>query len=178
MRLQTLCARLGGSRSCRLQAGPEGGRGRGRCLPLLDSASPPGSRSRVACADRVGSGTSRAGGGSRAPAQSLHGAGRGARAPGGRRWRRGEPGSDNLKTMDVDEGQDMSQVSGKESPPVSDTPDEGDEPMPVPEDLSTTSGAQQNSKSERGMVAYGADGFRDFHAIIPKSFSRKYMLGF
>ncbi|XP_037064884.1 DNA-binding protein Ikaros isoform X15 [Peromyscus leucopus] len=53
--------------------------------------------------------------------------------------------------MDADEGQDMSQVSGKESPPVSDTPDEGDEPMPVPEDLSTTSGAQQNSKSERGM---------------------------
>nr|XP_008768540.2 DNA-binding protein Ikaros isoform X9 [Rattus norvegicus] len=52
--------------------------------------------------------------------------------------------------MDVDEGQDMSQVSGKESPPVSDTPDEGDEPMPVPEDLST-SGAQQNSKSDRGM---------------------------
>ncbi|KAL1789978.1 DNA-binding protein Ikaros isoform X6 [Sigmodon hispidus] len=53
--------------------------------------------------------------------------------------------------MDADEGQDMSQVSGKESPPVSDTPEEGDEPMPVPEDLSTTSGAQQNSKSERGM---------------------------
>ncbi|XP_029410031.1 DNA-binding protein Ikaros isoform X2 [Nannospalax galili] len=53
--------------------------------------------------------------------------------------------------MDTDEGQDMSQVSGKESPPVSDTPEEGDEPMPVPEDLSTTSGAQQNSKSERGM---------------------------
>ncbi|NP_001391452.1 DNA-binding protein Ikaros isoform 16 [Mus musculus] len=55
--------------------------------------------------------------------------------------------------MDVDEGQDMSQVSGKESPPVSDTPDEGDEPMPVPEDLSTTSGAQQNSKSDRGMAS-------------------------
>ncbi|XP_035309242.1 DNA-binding protein Ikaros isoform X8 [Cricetulus griseus] len=55
--------------------------------------------------------------------------------------------------MDTDEGQDMSQVSGKESPPVSDTPDEGDEPMPVPEDLSTTSGAQQNSKSERGMAS-------------------------
>lgn len=47
----------------------------------------------------------------------------------------------------------MSQVSGKESPPVSDTPDEGDEPMPVPEDLSTTSGAQQNSKSDRGMAS-------------------------
>ncbi|XP_016053812.1 PREDICTED: DNA-binding protein Ikaros isoform X9 [Miniopterus natalensis] len=53
--------------------------------------------------------------------------------------------------MDGDESQDMSQVSGKESPPVSDTPDDGDEPMPVPEDLSTTSGGQQTSKSDRGM---------------------------
>ncbi|KAM8770574.1 DNA-binding protein Ikaros isoform 5-T5 [Rhynchonycteris naso] len=53
--------------------------------------------------------------------------------------------------MDGDEGQDMSQVSGKESPPISDTPDDGDEPMPVPEDLSTTSGGQQNSKSDRGV---------------------------
>lgn len=33
---------------------------------------------------------------------------------------------------------------------MSDTPDDGDEPMPVPEDLSTTSGGQQSSKSERG----------------------------
>nr|XP_023399983.1 DNA-binding protein Ikaros isoform X2 [Loxodonta africana] len=71
--------------------------------------------------------------------------------------------------MEADDGQDMSQISGKESPPISDTPDDGDEPMPVPEDLSTTSGGQQNSKNER--VTYGADGFRDFHAIIPKSFS-------
>ncbi|XP_016053811.1 PREDICTED: DNA-binding protein Ikaros isoform X8 [Miniopterus natalensis] len=54
--------------------------------------------------------------------------------------------------MDGDESQDMSQVSGKESPPVSDTPDDGDEPMPVPEDLSTTSGGQQTSKSDRGMA--------------------------
>uniref|UniRef100_A0A8C7BF77 IKAROS family zinc finger 1 n=1 Tax=Neovison vison TaxID=452646 RepID=A0A8C7BF77_NEOVI len=54
--------------------------------------------------------------------------------------------------MDADEGQDMSRVSGKESPPVSDAPDDGDEPMPVPEDLSTTSGAQQSSKSERGVA--------------------------
>uniref|UniRef100_A0A8C3WJ54 IKAROS family zinc finger 1 n=1 Tax=Catagonus wagneri TaxID=51154 RepID=A0A8C3WJ54_9CETA len=52
--------------------------------------------------------------------------------------------------MDADESQDMSQVSGKESPPVSDTADDGDEPMPVPEDLSTTSGGQQNCKGERG----------------------------
>ncbi|XP_075800461.1 DNA-binding protein Ikaros isoform X15 [Microtus pennsylvanicus] len=68
------------------------------------------------------------------------------------RWE-GRDARDNLNAMDADEGQDMSQVSGKESPPVSDTPDEGDEPMPVPEDLSTTSGSQQNSKSERGMAS-------------------------
>uniref|UniRef100_G1LN57 IKAROS family zinc finger 1 n=1 Tax=Ailuropoda melanoleuca TaxID=9646 RepID=G1LN57_AILME len=55
--------------------------------------------------------------------------------------------------MDADEGQDMSRVSGKESPPVSDTPDDGDEPMPVPEDLSTTSGGQQSSKTERGVAS-------------------------
>ncbi|XP_020919583.1 DNA-binding protein Ikaros isoform X10 [Sus scrofa] len=52
--------------------------------------------------------------------------------------------------MDADESQDVSRVSGKESPPVSDTADDGDEPMPVPEDLSTTSGGQQNCKGERG----------------------------
>ncbi|XP_071592838.1 DNA-binding protein Ikaros isoform X9 [Heliangelus exortis] len=51
--------------------------------------------------------------------------------------------------METDEVQDMSQVSGKESPPISDVPDDGDEPMPVPEDLSTSTGGQQNSKNER-----------------------------
>ncbi|XP_006901654.1 PREDICTED: DNA-binding protein Ikaros-like isoform X2 [Elephantulus edwardii] len=55
--------------------------------------------------------------------------------------------------MEADDGQDISQISGKESPPVSDTPDDGDEPMPAPEDLSTTSGAQQNAKNERGMAS-------------------------
>ncbi|XP_013376071.1 PREDICTED: DNA-binding protein Ikaros isoform X8 [Chinchilla lanigera] len=55
--------------------------------------------------------------------------------------------------MDADEGQDMSQVSGKDSPPISDTPDDGDEPMPVPEDLSTSSGGQQNSKGDRGVAS-------------------------
>ncbi|XP_021109896.1 DNA-binding protein Ikaros isoform X6 [Heterocephalus glaber] len=63
--------------------------------------------------------------------------------------------------------------TGKDSPPVSDTPDDSDEPMPVPEDLSTSSGGQQNSKGDRGVVTYGADGFRDFHALIPKAFSRE-----
>ncbi|XP_015709835.1 DNA-binding protein Ikaros isoform X4 [Coturnix japonica] len=51
--------------------------------------------------------------------------------------------------METDEAQDMSQVSGKESPPISDVPDDADEPMPVPEDLSTTTGGQQSVKNER-----------------------------
>ncbi|KAM4684798.1 DNA-binding protein Ikaros isoform 12-T20 [Amazona ochrocephala] len=57
--------------------------------------------------------------------------------------------SDNLRKMETDEAQDMSQVSGKESPPVSDVPDDADEPMPVPEDLSTSTGGQQSAKNER-----------------------------
>ncbi|XP_068939793.1 DNA-binding protein Ikaros isoform X9 [Petaurus breviceps papuanus] len=61
--------------------------------------------------------------------------------------------ADNLRKMETDEAQDMSQVSGKESPSVSDVPDDSDEPMPVPEDLSTTSGGQQNSKNERVLAS-------------------------
>uniref|UniRef100_A0A8D2J685 IKAROS family zinc finger 1 n=1 Tax=Varanus komodoensis TaxID=61221 RepID=A0A8D2J685_VARKO len=55
--------------------------------------------------------------------------------------------------METDGAQDMSQVSGKESPPVSDVPDDGDEPMPVPEDLSTSTGGQQNSRNERVLAS-------------------------
>ncbi|XP_035408676.1 DNA-binding protein Ikaros isoform X15 [Cygnus atratus] len=54
--------------------------------------------------------------------------------------------------METDEAQDMSQVSGKESPPISDVPDDADEPMPVPEDLSTSTGGQQSAKNERVLV--------------------------
>ncbi|XP_070623520.1 DNA-binding protein Ikaros isoform X2 [Erythrolamprus reginae] len=79
--------------------------------------------------------------------------------------------ADNLRKMETDEAQDMSQVSGKESPPVSDPPDDIDEPMPVPEDLSTSTGGLPNSRNERILAAYGAEGFKDFHTIIPKSFS-------
>ncbi|XP_034617216.1 DNA-binding protein Ikaros isoform X1 [Trachemys scripta elegans] len=53
--------------------------------------------------------------------------------------------ADYLRKMETDEAQDMSQVSGKESPPVSDVPDDADEPMPVPEDLSTSTGGQQKN---------------------------------
>uniref|UniRef100_A0A8D0HI12 IKAROS family zinc finger 1 n=1 Tax=Sphenodon punctatus TaxID=8508 RepID=A0A8D0HI12_SPHPU len=55
--------------------------------------------------------------------------------------------------METDEAQDMSQVSGKESPPVSDVADDADEPMPVPEDLSTSTGGQQNSKNNERVLA-------------------------
>ncbi|XP_061445141.1 DNA-binding protein Ikaros isoform X4 [Rhineura floridana] len=61
--------------------------------------------------------------------------------------------ADNLRKMETDEAQDMSQVSGKESPPVSDVPDDADEPMPVPEDLSTSTGGQQNSRNERVLAS-------------------------
>ncbi|XP_026558120.1 DNA-binding protein Ikaros isoform X7 [Pseudonaja textilis] len=60
--------------------------------------------------------------------------------------------ADNLRKMETDEAQDMSQVSGKESPPVSDAPDDADEPMPVPEDLSTSTGGLPNSRNERVLV--------------------------
>ncbi|XP_038246028.2 DNA-binding protein Ikaros isoform X10 [Dermochelys coriacea] len=63
--------------------------------------------------------------------------------------------ADYLRKMETDEAQDMSQVSGKESPPISDVPDDADEPMPVPEDLSTSTGGQQ--KNDRVL------GERPFH---------------
>ncbi|KAM3823112.1 DNA-binding protein Ikaros isoform 2-T2 [Vipera latastei] len=61
--------------------------------------------------------------------------------------------ADNLRKMETDETQDMSQVSGKESPPVSDAPDDADEPMPVPEDLSTSTGGLPNSRNERVLAS-------------------------
>lgn len=70
------------------------GRARDGRVPPSDPLSVPVRvpKPRAVRAGRVGCGTSRAGGESQAPTQSLHGAGRGARAPGCRRWRRGEPG--------------------------------------------------------------------------------------
>ncbi|XP_033849546.1 DNA-binding protein Ikaros-like isoform X10 [Acipenser ruthenus] len=54
-----------------------------------------------------------------------------------------------LQRMETEEAQDMSQGSGQESPTASDVPEETDEPMPVPEDLSATSGQQQTPKNEK-----------------------------
>ncbi|KAM7175393.1 DNA-binding protein Ikaros isoform 7-T7 [Macrochelys suwanniensis] len=74
--------------------------------------------------------------------------------------------ADYLRKMETDEAQDMSQVSGKESPPISDVPDDADEPMPVPEDLSTSTGGQQ--KNDRIL------GERPFHCTqCGASFTQK-----
>ncbi|XP_041100871.1 DNA-binding protein Ikaros-like isoform X5 [Polyodon spathula] len=54
-----------------------------------------------------------------------------------------------LQRMETEEAQDMSQGSGQESPTANDVPEETDEPMPVPEDLSATSGQQQTPKNEK-----------------------------
>nr|XP_015212794.1 PREDICTED: DNA-binding protein Ikaros isoform X6 [Lepisosteus oculatus] len=54
-----------------------------------------------------------------------------------------------LQRMETEEAQDMSHVSGRESPPANDTSEETEEPMPVPEDLSATSGQQQNTKNDK-----------------------------
>ncbi|XP_066546853.1 DNA-binding protein Ikaros [Amia ocellicauda] len=54
-----------------------------------------------------------------------------------------------LHRMETEEAQDMSQVSGRDSPPVNDASEETDEPMPIPEDLSATSGQQQSIKNDK-----------------------------
>ncbi|XP_069469517.1 DNA-binding protein Ikaros isoform X2 [Ambystoma mexicanum] len=79
--------------------------------------------------------------------------------------------ADALRKMDADEAQDMSQVSGNQSSPMSDIPEDGDEPMPVPEDLSTNSGAQHHFRNEKALAAREAESFRDLHALILKTFS-------
>ncbi|XP_041100869.1 DNA-binding protein Ikaros-like isoform X3 [Polyodon spathula] len=58
-----------------------------------------------------------------------------------------------LQRMETEEAQDMSQGSGQESPTANDVPEETDEPMPVPEDLSATSGQQQTPKNEKVLAS-------------------------
>ncbi|XP_041422049.1 DNA-binding protein Ikaros isoform X4 [Xenopus laevis] len=79
--------------------------------------------------------------------------------------------ADNQKNMETDEAQDITQMSGTQSPAMSDGLDDPDEPMPVPEDLSTNAASQQNSKNEKSIAVHEAERFRDLHAIILKSFS-------
>lgn len=83
----------------RSATGPGGGRGDGRRFSLPGSSSPPVSRSREVYA-RAGwaMGQAEQEAGRVCLPQSFHGAGLGARAPGGRRWWRGVPGPGALPT--------------------------------------------------------------------------------
>ncbi|KAM4687273.1 DNA-binding protein Ikaros isoform 2-T2 [Discoglossus pictus] len=60
--------------------------------------------------------------------------------------------ADNQRNMETDEAQDMTQMSGNQSPAMSDGLEDPDEPMPVPEDLSTNAGSQQNSRNEKSLA--------------------------
>ncbi|XP_063778701.1 DNA-binding protein Ikaros isoform X2 [Pseudophryne corroboree] len=57
--------------------------------------------------------------------------------------------ADNQRNMETDEAQDMTQMSGNQSPAISEGLDDNDEPMPLPEDLSTNAGSQQASKNDK-----------------------------
>ncbi|XP_040209250.1 DNA-binding protein Ikaros isoform X2 [Rana temporaria] len=83
-----------------------------------------------------------------APLRGAHG------ATAGRDWESGvqlgHGRADNQRNMETDEVQDMTQMSGNPpSPTLSDSLDDNDEPMPMPEDLSTNAVSQQNAKNEK-----------------------------
>ncbi|XP_076142280.1 DNA-binding protein Ikaros isoform X5 [Alosa pseudoharengus] len=53
--------------------------------------------------------------------------------------------------METEEAQEMSQMPGRDSPPANEASEETDEAMLVPEDLSATSGLQQNNRTDKGL---------------------------
>ncbi|XP_077347898.1 DNA-binding protein Ikaros isoform X1 [Lithobates pipiens] len=86
-----------------------------------------------------------------APLRGAHG------ATAGRDWESGlqlgHRRADNQRNMETDEVQDMAQMSGNPpSPTLSDSLDDNDEPMPMPEDLSTNAVSQQNAKNEKSLA--------------------------
>ncbi|CAL9687385.1 unnamed protein product [Knipowitschia caucasica] len=80
-----------------------------------------------------------------------------------------------LHRMETEEAQDMAPLPGRESPPQNDTSEEPEEPMAVPEDLSSSSGHQQNNsskavavKAESGVhVAEEAEFAEDLRVVDP-----------
>ncbi|XP_063047818.1 DNA-binding protein Ikaros isoform X3 [Engraulis encrasicolus] len=56
-----------------------------------------------------------------------------------------------LQRMETEEAQEMSQIAGRDSPPPNEASEEMDESMPVPEDLSSTAGLQQNNRADKGL---------------------------
>ncbi|XP_075442588.1 DNA-binding protein Ikaros isoform X9 [Ascaphus truei] len=62
--------------------------------------------------------------------------------------------ADNQRNMETDEAQDMTHMSGNQSPAMSDVLEDSDEPMPVPEDLSTNAGSQQHCKNVKSIAGH------------------------
>ncbi|XP_035273737.1 DNA-binding protein Ikaros isoform X9 [Anguilla rostrata] len=56
-----------------------------------------------------------------------------------------------LQRMETEEAHEMTQLSGRESPPVNEASEDPDDPMAVPEDLSASSGQQHNNKPDKGL---------------------------
>ncbi|KPP58379.1 DNA-binding protein Ikaros-like, partial [Scleropages formosus] len=59
--------------------------------------------------------------------------------------------------METQESHDLSQMSGRDSPPANEALEEADEPMPVPEDLSASTGQQQQAIKEEKVLAAQRD---------------------
>ncbi|XP_053731512.1 DNA-binding protein Ikaros isoform X2 [Synchiropus splendidus] len=51
--------------------------------------------------------------------------------------------------METEEAQEMAQMPGRETPPANETSEDAEEPMAVPEDLSTSSSLQQNNRGDK-----------------------------
>ncbi|XP_051945929.1 DNA-binding protein Ikaros isoform X4 [Xyrauchen texanus] len=54
-----------------------------------------------------------------------------------------------LHRMETEEAKEMSQIAGRDSPNVNDGGEDQDEAMPVPEDLSTSTGLQHNNRTDK-----------------------------
>ncbi|XP_077053179.1 DNA-binding protein Ikaros isoform X7 [Siphateles boraxobius] len=54
-----------------------------------------------------------------------------------------------LHRMETEEAQEMSQITGRDSPTAIEGGEDQDEPMPVPEDLSASTGLQHNNRTDK-----------------------------
>ncbi|XP_060781805.1 DNA-binding protein Ikaros isoform X3 [Neoarius graeffei] len=54
-----------------------------------------------------------------------------------------------LHRMETEEAQEMSQITGRDSPTTNEGAEEQEETMPVPEDLSTSTGLQHNNRTDK-----------------------------
>ncbi|XP_077053175.1 DNA-binding protein Ikaros isoform X3 [Siphateles boraxobius] len=57
-----------------------------------------------------------------------------------------------LHRMETEEAQEMSQITGRDSPTAIEGGEDQDEPMPVPEDLSASTGLQHNNRTDKPLA--------------------------